>query len=268
MKLENKVAFVTGGGQGIGRGIVKCLAEEGADLAIITKSGASGEEVAKEVEGMGQKALSIKADVTDKEQVNQAVKEALDAFGKIDILVNNVGGGSVDIAPFLKLEGREWDECYELNVKSQVNTCQAIAPHFIEQKSGRIINLASIGGKRASVMNAPYGSTKAAVIYFSKALAAELGPHHINVNCICPAGVFTPTYAALMDKYMIRPEAKEKGMTPRDFFEKVMLRAYPFGREVTPEDIGKAAVFFASDDAMHITGQTLNVDAGVAPDVE
>jgi NAD(P)-dependent dehydrogenase (short-subunit alcohol dehydrogenase family) len=267
MNLEGKIAVVTGGGHGIGRGIVTCLAEEGADIAIFTRSG-SGEEAAEAVKTMGRKALSVKADVTDKAQVEKGVQETLDTFGRIDILVNNVGAGSVDIGPFLKLKGSEWDECYNLNLKSQVYTCQTVVPHFIEQGYGKIINLASVGGKRASAMNAPYGSTKAAVIYFTKALAAELGPHFINVNCICPAGVFTPTYAGLMDKYMIRPEAKEKGMTPRKFFDKVMLRAYPFGREITPEDIGKAAVFLASEKSKNITGQTLNIDAGCVPEVE
>ena len=217
---------------------------------------------------MGRKAVAIKADVTQQEQVEKAVQEVLDALGKIDILVNNVGGGSVDIAPFLNLKGSEWDETFNLNVKSQVYMCQAVVPHFIEQGSGKIINLASVGGKRASAMNAPYGSSKAAVIYFSKALAAELGSHHINVNCICPAGVFTPTYAALIDKYMIRPDAKEKGMTPRQFFDKVLMRGYPLKREVTTEDIGRACAFLASDKARNITGQTLNIDAGATTELD
>ncbi len=104
MKLKDRVAIVTGGGQGIGKGIVSCLAGEGADIAILTKSGTSGDAVAEEIKGMGRRALSIKADVTDKEQVEEAVRKTMDTFGKIDILVNTVGGGSVDIAPFLKHE--------------------------------------------------------------------------------------------------------------------------------------------------------------------
>ena len=268
MKLEGKVAIVTGGGQGIGQGIVHCLAEEGADVAILTKGGASGEKVAEDVKKMGRRSLSIKADVTDSKQVDQAVQETIDTFGKIDILVNSVGGGSVDIAPFLKLEGSEWDRNFELNIKSQVNTCRAVVSHFLKQESGKIVNLASIGGKRASVMNAPYGTTKAGVIYFTKALAMELGSRHINVNCVCPGAVFTPTLAKLIDKYMIRPDAKEKGMTPRQYFDKVMMRGYPLKREITTEDIGRAVVFLVSEDAKNITGQTLNISAGAAIDID
>lgn len=268
MKLEGRVAIVTGGGQGIGRGIVQCLAEEGADVAILTKSGSSGEKAAEEVKGLGVKALSIKADVTNENDVKRAVQETLDTFGKIDILVNSVGGGSVDIARFLDLKGPEWDETFALNVKSAVHTCRAVVPHFLKQGSGRIVNLSSIGGKKASVMNAPYGSTKAAVIYFTKALAMELGSQHINVNCICPGGVFTPTFAKLIDDHMIRLDAKEKGMTPRQFFDKFIIASSPFKREITPEDIGRATVFLVSEDAKNITGQTLNITAGTAIDAE
>lgn len=268
MKLKDRVAIVTGGGQGIGRGIVQCLAEEGADIAILTKSGDSGVKAAEEIEKMGRKGLPIKTDVTDSKQVDRAVKETMDTFGKIDILVNTVGAGSVDIAPFVELDESIWDRNYALNVKSQVFTCKAIVPHFIERGYGKIVNLSSIGGKRASAMNAPYGATKAGVIYFTKALAVELGSHHINVNCICPGGVFTPTFAKLIDKYMIRPDAKEKGMTPRDFFDKFMMRGYPLKREITPEDIGRATVFLVSEDARNITGQTLNISSGAAIEID
>lgn len=268
MKLEDRVAIVTGGGQGIGKGIVCCLAEEGADVAILTKSGVSGEKVAEEIRQMGRKALPLKADVTDNAQVVQAVQEAMDTFGKIDILVNSVGGGSVDIAPFVNLEESVWDRNYELNVKSQVFTCKAIVPHFIERGYGKIVNLSSIGGKRASAMNAPYGATKAGVIYFTKALATELGSHHINVNCVCPGGVYTPTFAALIEKHMIRPDAKAKGMTARDFFDRFIVPGSPMKREITPEDIGRSVVFLVSDDAGNITGQTLNITAGTAIEID
>lgn len=217
---------------------------------------------------MGRKGVSIKVDVTSNEDVVRAVQEAMDTFGKIDILVNSVGAGSVHIAPFLKLEEEDWDRNFALNVKSQVFMCKAVVPHFLEQGSGKIVNLSSIGGKKPSAMNAPYGSTKAAVNYFTKALAVELGSAHINVNCICPGGVFTPTFAKLIETYMIRPDAKEKGMTARQFFDKFIQGGSPFKREITVEDIGRAAVFLVSDDARNITGQTLNITAGTAIDME
>ncbi|MCK9273898.1 MAG: SDR family oxidoreductase [Syntrophales bacterium] len=268
MKLKGKVAIVTGGGQGIGRGIVQCLAEEGADIAIFTKTGDSCLQAAEELKETGCRSLPLKTDVTNREQVSRSIKATVDFFGKIDILVNSVGGGSIAIAPFVDLEEWVWDRNYELNIKSQVFMCQAVAPYFIKQKSGKILNLSSIGGKRAAAMNAPYGATKAGVIYFTKALAAELADCNINVNCICPAAVFTPTFAKLIDDHMIRPEAKAKGMTARQFFDKVLMRAYPMNREITPEDIGRAAVFLVSEDARNITGQTLNITAGASIDID
>jgi len=262
VKLEGKVAIVTGGGQGIGRGIVQCLAEEGADVAIITRHAESASKAVEEIRALGRKALGMAADVTKSEDVTRAVKATIDYFGKVDILVNNVGGGSVPIAMFMDLKGPEWDQTFELNLKSQVMMCRAVVPYFIKQKSGKIVNISSVGGKRPMPRNAPYGSTKAGVIYFSRALAVELAEHNINVNCVCPGGIFTPTYAKLIEESII-PNVGTEGMTARDFFARGVSRM-PLRRELTPEDVGHAVVFLVSEDARNITGVSLDVDGGSA----
>ena len=261
MKLKDKVAIVTGGGQGIGRGIVLCLAEEGADAVILTKSGASGQEVAEEVKKMGHRSLAIKADVTDNQQVDQAVQKAIDTFGKIDILVNSVGGGSVAIAPFLKLEGAEWDRTFELNLKSQVFMCRAVVPHFIKQGSGKIVN---IGSRLARLIDIPltvYSAAKAAVVHYTKHLAAELAPHNINVNAVCPGDVLTPKIEVAFAR-MAQTNPEAAGKTPEELFLQVAGPRMAFKRLQTPEDIGRAVVFLASEDARNITGQALYVDGG------
>ncbi len=266
--MEGKVALVSGGGQGIGEGIVQCLAEEGADISIITRSGDSGARVAADITAKGRKCLAIKADVTADVDVGGAVEETLERFGRIDILVNSVGGGSVEIGPFVDQSDDVWDRTFELNVKSQVHTCRAVVPHLQKQQSGKIINIASIGGKKAMASNTPYGSSKAGVIYFTKALAFELGRDNINVNCVCPGAVYTPTFAGLIDRYMLSAEAKAKGMTPRDFFEKFMIPSSPLKREITTRDVGRSVVFLASERARNITGQTINISAGTALDID
>jgi len=300
MKLEGKVAIVTGGAQGIGQGIVRCLAEEGANIVIADIDMDNANKTAREVKAMGRKALVVEADVTRPEKVAQVVKKALDTFGKIDILVNNVGGqpeiapegagAATPMAPMTMpdLPDELWDGVYSLNFKSQVLMCKAVVPLMKAQKSGKIINIASIAGKSlnagalaggggtgSSLM--PYGSQKAAVIAFTRQLAREVGPDNINVNSICPGFLYTPAWkrgtermwemisAAPPELLDATPGLKDiKG--PKDIFLNMVNRLTPLGREQTPEDIGRLAVFLVSEDARNITGQSINVDGGVIMD--
>ena len=262
MKLEGKVAIVTGGGQGIGRGIVQCLAEEGADVVINALHVESATEAAEAVRALGRRSLAVAADARKSEDAARVVQETIDTFGKVDILVNNVGGGSVPISLFIDQEGPEWDRTFELNLKTQVGMCRAVLPHFVKQKSGKIVNISSVGGKRAMPRNTCYGATKAGVIYFTRALATEVAEHNINVNCVCPGGVFTPTYAKLIEE-SIMPGVGAEGMTARDFFARGVSRM-PLKRELAPEDIGHAVVFLVSEEARNITGVSLDVDGGSA----
>ena len=277
MKLEGKVAIVAGGGQGIGEGCVKCLAEEGADVAVIDINGETARKMADEVKSMGRKALAIETDATDISQVNKAVQDTLDFFGKIDILVNNVGGfdrrsferafalgDELDSHMFdmmaLATE-EEWDRSYNINLKAHLLMSRAVVSHMIKQKSGKIVNISSQAGKDPDPGNMPYGTFKGAVVTFTYALARLLARHNINVNCILPGLIYTPLwekYATLLSRAY--PEMKD--MPPRELFLKTQVSRVPLGREQTVEDIGRAVVFFASDDAANITGQSLMVNGG------
>ena len=269
MKIEGKVAIVAGAGLGIGEGIVYCLAKEGADVAVVDINRGAATNVADKVKASGRKALVVEANLLDSKDVKRIVQETLDALGKIDILVNVIGGHSRSMRArmemgFVNEQDVEWDENYELNLKSQIMMCRAVAPHFIEQKSGKIINIASQAGKRIGMRVGSYGTMKAALIHFTKSLAMELAEHNINVNAICPGELFTPLRDGLSAKFaQLHPEAEK--MTEREFFEKFALPRMPLGREQTPEDIGLSVVFLASEDGRNITGQALNVDGGETP---
>ena len=270
MKLEGKVAIVTGGGAGIGKGIVHCLAEEGADVAVVDMNRDTARKVADEVKALGRKSLAIEADVTDSKQIARLVQETIDTFGKIDILVNNVGGyGKIQRARtkmgFINIEDAEWDESYELNFKSHVMMSRAVAPYFIKQKSGKIVDIVSGGGSGGGWLGGrvgAYGTMKTADIHFTKSLAVELAEHNINVNCISPGNVFTPLVERGISEKM-KSDLKAKGMTHKEYFTKwAAANRAPLKRPQTPEDIGDAVVFLVSEDAKNITGVLLFVDGG------
>ncbi len=256
MKLEGKVAIVTGGGQGIGQGIVHRLAEEGADVAVVDINRDTARKVADEVKALGRKSLAIEADVTDSKQVDRLVQETIDTFGKIDILVNNAGKTSSLITPvrtksrFIDQEEKEWDQGIAVNFKTQVLMSQAVAPYLIKQRSGKIINIgAETGNNRMGGKVTPYMEMKAANIHFTKSLAAELAGDNINVNCVDPGWVWGPSY--------------ERRGESREHFEQRVAPQIPLKRSQTPEDIGDAVVFLVSEDARNITGQLLNINGGL-----
>lgn len=283
MKLKDKIALVSGGGTGIGEGIARCLAEEGASIAVVDIHRVNAERVAEAVHRLGRKAGAFVADVTDGDSVEQVVKEVIETFGKMDILVNNVGGEGRyynETPGETYLEEKEWDDTVRLNLKSTMLMCRAVMPHLIRQKSGKIVNISSIGGRPPSGRGTSlggmrgigaeispmmsYGISKAGVIQFSMTLSLQLAPHNINVNCVCPGVLYTPLYERSVPRRIAATPGSE-GMSPREFFDKYVVSGVPLGREQTPEDIGRAVCFFASEEARNITGQTLNVDGGMAP---
>jgi NAD(P)-dependent dehydrogenase (short-subunit alcohol dehydrogenase family) len=261
MRLADKVAVVTGGGSGIGRGIVLCMAREGADIAIPDLQVENAQRVAEEVRGLGRKALAIKTDVTRAVDVNGMLKRVREEFGRVDILVNNAGVASPPGMPFTSNVEEDWDRVYAVNVKSIFLTCKAIAPYFIERKAGRIINIASIAGPLAAATMPPYSVSKMGVITFTRIVAKELAPHGVTVNAICPGVLWTAFWEGLA-AYIAKTNPAFAGLTPRQVFEKRVADIIPMKREQTPEDIGWAAVFLASDEARNITGQALCVDGG------
>jgi len=283
MKLEGKVAAVTGGGAGIGEGIVKCLAEEGADIAIIDISKDNAEKVSAEVKAAGRKSITIIANVTEKDQADYALQQILDNFGSVDILVNNVGGESkyyyeepgVDYS-----EEKEWDDTIKLNLRATMLMTRAVAPLFVNQKSGKIVNISSIGGRPMAGGPPPgggmdgreaalspmtsYGVAKAGVIQFSRLMALQLAPYNINVNCVCPGVLYTPLYERSAPR-RIRSTPGAEGLSYQEYFDKYVASRVPLGRGQTPEDIGRAVVFLSSEESRNITGQWINVDGGLTP---
>ena len=299
MKLEGKVAIVAGGGQGIGAGIVKCLAEEGADVAVVDINGDIARKAADEVKSMGRKGLAVIADLTDDNQVTKSVKDAVDFFGKIDILVNSVGGTSEEtgqlmteyaaslddvavLPPYMRYSSEVWDRYYELNLKTHVMMSHAVTPHFMKQRSGSIVNISSDAGRMASPDQMPYAAMKAGDISITWSMARALAPYNVTVNCVCPGFVYTPLWARgatgrleavrnaraqgqeLPERFRRYATEDVEGLTPYEFWLKyIVIPATPLGKEQTPEDMGRAVVFFVSDDAMNVTGQVLHVDGGL-----
>ncbi len=260
MRLADKVAIVTGGGEGIGRGIVRCLAEEGADVAVIDINAATANKVVGEVEAMGRRGLAIVANATSQEAVTRAVADVVATFGKIDILVNNVGGTDADVSVVAQ-DADTWDGFYRLTLKAHVIACQAVMPHLVRQQSGKIVNISSEAARIPAPALMAYAAMKSGVVSMTQSLARQAAADNINVNCICPGVIWTTMWERLATS-LVESSPQFKGMSPREFFEKNVVASRPFAREETPEDIGRAVVFFASDDARNITGQSLNVNGG------
>ena len=261
MRLDGKVVVVTGGGAGIGRGIALCMAREGADVAIPDIQDGNAQAVVREVQGLGRKAVAMRCDVTRAAEVQAALDRIRGELGRIDVLVNNAGMASAPGMPFTNNTEEDWDRTYAVNLKSVFLTCKAIVPHFIERKAGRIINIASIAGPLAAPTMPPYSVAKGGVITFTRVLAKELAPHGITVNAICPGVLWTAFWEKLA-QHIADTNPAFKGMTARQVFDKRVADLIPLKREQTPEDIGWAAVFLASEHARNITGQALNVDGG------
>ncbi len=247
MKLEKKVAIVTGGGRGIGRGIALALAREGARVIV---NYVTHDKVAKEVVGKiirkGGEAIAIKTDVADGSDVNRMVRETVDEFGRIDILVNNAGVAL--FKPFLEVTEEIFDRTFDVDVKGVFFCSQAVAREMIKKKiEGRIINITSISGEVGSIDLAHYCGAKGAANMLTRSIALELAPYKINVNAVGPGVVVTD-----VNRHMVTKPDVYKHITGN-----VPLRRYG-----TPEDIAGAVVYLASDEASYVTGQVIFVDGG------
>ena len=273
MRLKNQVAIVTGGGGGLGEGIALCLAEEGADIVVSDIKPDLAEKVAARVKDLGRKSMALETDVSKEDRVQSLFDMTLDNMGRLDILVCCAG---VFGATHRKPDSEEpfwvenvlvedWDFIFDTNVKGVFLCNRAVAPVFRKQSSGRIVNISSVAGRKGHDMLLAYSTSKAAVIAFSQGMALQMAPHHVNVNTVCPGIIYTPMWEAgskLLVEY--HPLFKGTGLKPKDALDAVVETQIPFKTYQTPEDIGKAAVFLASDDAKEITGQALNVCGGMA----
>ena len=259
-RLDGKVAFVTGGGRGIGAGISGVLAREGASIAIADIDLDNAGRTAAELRTRGTKAEVIRCDVTSVDSARAAAEQAVSRFGQVDILVNNAGVvGSHVAGSQLTLE--DWDACYEVNLKGIWVMTQALLPHFKERGSGKVVNIASIAGRKGGAGLAHYSASKAGAISLTQSLARDLGRSNINVNAVCPGLLWTDMWRHL--EAMIAQDDTPEVVDRRAYFEGYIRQNCPLGREQTPEDIGMAVAFLASDDARNITGQSLNVDGGI-----
>ena len=262
MDLTDKTAVVTGGGRGIGRGIATVLALNGADVVVADLSLEDARGVADEISALGRRSMSQGVDVTVQEAVDGMVEAALARFGRIDILVNNAGVfGAPGWEERDSWSEEDWDLVYAVNVEGVARAMEAVAPHMKERRYGKIVNIASGAGRQGQPTSPPYAASKAAVINMTQTWAMELAGHSINVNAICPGLIWTPLWERIATR--IGSMAGDGGgLPPREVFDRSVRRTL-FKREQTPEDVGNAAAFLASDSAHNITGQALNVNAGI-----
>ncbi len=239
MNVKDRVAIVTGSGQGIGEGIARVLAGAGARVVI---NDLVPEKVDQVVADLGDGAIGHVANVATADGAEGLIAATRDAYGRVDILVNNVG--IARDSWLVKMSEQDWDSVIEVNLKSQFLCCRAVAPVMIEQKSGRIINITSrawLGGPG----QANYAASKGAVISLTRTLALEMARYGITANCIAPALVDTPLFRGLKEDVQER-----------------LVKTIPARRIGTPEDIGNAALFLAADESSYVTGQTLYVCGG------
>jgi len=252
--LAERVAIITGGAKGMGRGIALKFAEEGCSVAIADISMKEANDTIAEVSKRGKEGLAIKCDVTKGEQVRDTVDKVINKFGRVDILVNNAGG-LPPTPPIEDITEEEWDNVLALNLKSDFLFCKFVVPHMKERKYGKIINISSLGAINPPAHAIHYNTAKAGIIGFTFDLACALAPFSIYVNAILPGPIRTSFY----DHKIGSMTEKEKDA----FFEEIGKNKVPLQRVGTPEDIAGAALFLASELSAFVTGETLLVSGGL-----
>lgn len=254
MLLSDRVAIITGGAKGIGRGIALKFAEEGCSIAIADISLKEANDTLAEVTKREREGLAIPCDVTNGQQVRDAVDKVISKFGKIDILVNNAGGMPSAPPPLEDITEEDWDKFQALNLKSVFLFSQAVVPHMKERRYGKIINLSSVGAINPPAHAIHYNTAKAGVLGFTLDLAHALAPFNICVNAILPGPIKTAFYDPMIGSMT----DKEK----EAFFEELGKTDVPLQRVGTPEDIAGAALFLASELSSFVTGEALKVSGG------
>lgn len=245
MQLTGKTAIVTGGSRGIGRAAALTLAEAGADVAVIYAGNtAAAEETVRLIEEKGRKGLAIQCDVADEAAVTAMVKDVKKELGRIDILVNNAGITRDGLLMIMK--EADWQAVLDTNLTGAFHCTKAVTRLMMKQRSGSIINITSVVGETGNSGQANYAAAKAGLIGFTKSVAKELASRNIRCNAIAPGCIETDMTAVLGEDTV-----------------DAMIKTIPMGRVAQPEEVAKAVLFLASDDASYITGQTLNVDGGM-----
>lgn len=243
-KLKNKVAIVTGAGQGIGKGIALELAKEGAKIVVSDINQKNIDKTVEEIKKLDSDAIGARADVSNSMEIEEMVKKTLKQFKTIDILVNNAG--IYPSKPLLETTENDWDKVLDVNLKGCFNCTKAVASVMTKQKGGKIVNIASIAGAVVGYTNlAHYCASKGGILGFTRSTALELAPHKINVNAIAPGAIRTPGTEVTGEETL-----------------KQLEQMIPLNRLGEPEDIAKVVAFLASDDSNYITGQMIVVDGG------
>ena len=242
--LNEKVAVVTGAGRGIGRAVAIAYAKMGANVVCVSRTEENSSKVAAEIEGLGQKAWPFAVDVSKTNAVENAAQSILEATGKIDILVNNAGITRDNL--LMRMSEEEWDTVLNTNLKGAFNFTKAFTRTFMKQRSGRIINIASVIGLIGNAGQSNYAASKAALIGFTKSVAKELAPRGVTANAIAPGFIETDMTSVL--------DEKVRG---------AIINRVPMARFGSPEDVANAAIFLAMESTNYMTGQILTVDGGM-----
>ena len=247
MRLPDKVAIVTGGASGLGRGIALALAREGARVAVVDLNEAGAGDTVEAIAKDGGQAGAWRADISDKARIDRVVAEVIARWGTVDILVNNAGLDRV--GPFVNSSEAEWDLILRVNLKGPIVCTRAVLDEMTRKSYGKIVNIASDAGRVGSTGEAVYSAAKGGIIAFTKTIARETARHRLNVNCVCPGPSDTPLFQEVAAG---NPKLAES-----------LKRVIPFGRLGTAEDIAPAVVFLVSDESGFVTGQTLSVSGGL-----
>jgi len=250
--LKDRIAIVTGASKGLGEGITKAFAGEGAVVAMFSRDLKRLQEHAADLKALGQKSEAFAVDVADVEQVNRAVAQVVGQFGRVDILVNNAA--IAPSMPFVEMPDDVRDSVFAVNIKGVWNCTRAVMPLMIKQRYGKVINISSVTGPLVSGRGmTAYAASKGAVSAFTRTLALEVAEYEINVNAICPGSFDTP---------MFRSVAEPRGWKSADEYVQHVGKEIPLGRLGTIEEMGDLAVFLASDKSKYITGVEIVIDGG------
>jgi 2-hydroxycyclohexanecarboxyl-CoA dehydrogenase len=249
--MSNRTALVTGGAQGIGRGIAAALAAQGFRVAIADLNFETATQTAKDLSEAGGTVIAVEVNVTDIASVQAGLRSVETDLGPVEVVVNNAGWD--DFMPFIATSEDFWDKILDINFKGALRVTQTVLPGMIERRFGRIVNIGSDAGRVGSSLEAVYSGAKGGIIAFTKTLAREVAANGITVNTVCPGPTDTPALRKFADGAGQDAEKVISGM----------VRAVPMKRLGTPDDVGPAVAFFASDAAGFITGQTLSVSGGL-----
>ena len=244
MRVENKVVIITGAGSGIGRETAFLFAKEGAKVIATDVDEKAGNETVEEITKNGGDAFFAQLDITDRDQSKQVVRDALDRYGKIDVLINNAG--IIQDALVSKMTEEQWDKVIDVNLKGPFNCIQAVVEAMMEHGTGEIINVSSIVGLYGNIGQTNYAASKAGIIGITKTLAKELGRKGIRVNAVAPGFIYTPMTAKVPEKIL-----------------EMMKEKTPLKRLGQPDDVGYALLYLASDEANFVNGAVISVDGGL-----